>query len=253
MSDSKTRLLSGGWVREQVITDLPASKTIAGAQQHLTKGSYRELHWHRVAEWGYLYEGELLLSAVDENGENQVEKLQKGDIWYFPKGRAHGLQGLGDQNEYLLVFDDGNFDATGTTFMVDDWIAHTPRSILAQNFGLNESVFDSVPKSDPYSKSRIRPSAPATPPDLVAVLKGKINSTEQTASPYGKLQGNSSYVYHLSQHQPKQVAGGGGSISIVDSTNFPIATTIASAVVTLKPGALRELHWHPNVSSLIRR
>ena len=47
-SDSKTRLLTGGWVREQVITDLPSSTDIAAAQQHLTKGSIRELHWHRV-------------------------------------------------------------------------------------------------------------------------------------------------------------------------------------------------------------
>ena len=48
------------------------------------------------------------------------------------------IQGLGDQNEYLLVFDDGNFEATGstfTTFNVDDWIAHTPKGILAKNFG----------------------------------------------------------------------------------------------------------------------
>lgn len=47
-SDSKTRLLPGGWVREQVITDLPASHDISGAQQHLSKGAFRELHWHRV-------------------------------------------------------------------------------------------------------------------------------------------------------------------------------------------------------------
>ena len=47
-SDSHTRLLNGGWVREQVITDLPASNDIAGAQQHLEKGAIRELHWHRV-------------------------------------------------------------------------------------------------------------------------------------------------------------------------------------------------------------
>ena len=47
-SDSKTRLFPGGWVREQVVTDLPASKDIAAAQQHLTKGALRELHWHRV-------------------------------------------------------------------------------------------------------------------------------------------------------------------------------------------------------------
>ena len=33
---------------------------------------------------------------------------------------------------------------------------------------------------------------------------------------------------------------------IVDSTNFPAAANVAMAHVTLKPGALRELHGHPN-------
>ena len=152
-SDSKTRIFPGGWVREQVVTDLPSSKDIAAAQQHLTKGALRELHWHRVvsacliyfgtdtfrapvvdnpglvllvsfkqkfhmrfrslqgrlirckrhhlrlwlsglqAEWGYVYAGSVRVAAVDEHGENQVDDLQVGDIWYFPKGQAHTIQG----------------------------------------------------------------------------------------------------------------------------------------------------------------
>ena len=92
-SDSKTRLFSGGFVREQVVTDLPSSKDIAAAQQHLTKGALRELHWHRVAEWGYVYQGAVRVSAVDEDGRNQVDDLRIGDIWYFPKGEAHTIQG----------------------------------------------------------------------------------------------------------------------------------------------------------------
>ncbi len=55
----------------------------------------------------------MLISAVDENGAYQVEKLTYGDIWYFPKGSAHTIQGLDEENEYLLVFDDANFDAAG--------------------------------------------------------------------------------------------------------------------------------------------
>lgn len=34
------------------------------------------------------------MSAVDENGDYQVDKLEVGDIWYFPKGAAHTVQGL---------------------------------------------------------------------------------------------------------------------------------------------------------------
>lgn len=38
----------------------------------------------------------------------------------------------------------------------------------------------------------------------------------------------------------------GGEVRITDSTNFPISKTVAAAHVTIVPGGLREMHWHPN-------
>jgi oxalate decarboxylase len=38
----------------------------------------------------------------------------------------------------------------------------------------------------------------------------------------------------------------GGDVKIVDSTRFRVSTTIAAAIVTVRPGGIRELHWHPN-------
>ncbi|KAH7311219.1 RmlC-like cupin domain-containing protein [Stachybotrys elegans] len=228
-SDSKTRILRGGWVREQVIQDLPQSHDIAGAQQHLTKGSVRELHWHKVAEWGIVYEGRVIVSAVDENGVFQVEELGYGDVWYFPRGVPHTIQGLDDQNEYLLVFDEGDFDKIGTTFNIDDWISHTPKHILAKNFGVNESVFDNVPSPNPY------------------IFNGTISTRNVTETPETpRASGNSSFVYRTFSHPPENIGGTGGEFYKIDSTNFPIAKTIAATFVTLKPGGLRELHWHPN-------
>lgn len=64
----------------------------------------------------------------------------------------------------------------------------------------------------------------------------------------GELTGNASFAYYAKDHPLEEVPGGGGTLRIVDSSTFPIATTVAATVVTLKPGALRELHWHPNVS-----
>ena len=179
------------------------------------------------AEWGFVYNGSVAVSAVNENGQNTYTTLQVGDIWYFPKGVAHTIVGLADQSEYLLVFDDGNFDALGTTFNLDDWLTHTPIDILAKNFGVNASIFNSVPKTDPY------------------IVPGN-GSSEGIVSPYGTLNGTSSYVYSLRTNPPQPVPGGGGTFAKIDSTNFPIATTIAATYVTLKPGGLRELHWHPN-------
>lgn len=116
-----------------------------------------------------------------------------------------------------------------TTFNVDDWISHTPKSVLAKNFGLNESVFDSVPSPNPY-------------------IFNSTVSTRNVTGPEGALVGNSSYVYHTFQHPSEPVPGQGGELWIIDSRNFPIATTIAATFVKLEPRGLRELHWHPNVS-----
>ena len=33
---------------------------------------------------------------------------------------------------------------------------------------------------------------------------------------------------------------------VVDSRNFNASKTVAAALVTVKPGAMRKLHWHPN-------
>ena len=35
-------------------------------------------------------------------------------------------------------------------------------------------------------------------------------------------------------------------VRIIDSRNFTVSKTIAAALVELEPGAMRELHWHPN-------
>jgi len=42
------------------------------------------------------------------------------------------------------------------------------------------------------------------------------------------------------------VRASGGWARIVDSSNFPAASTIAAALVEVEPGGVRELHWHPN-------
>jgi len=35
-------------------------------------------------------------------------------------------------------------------------------------------------------------------------------------------------------------------VRIIDSATFKESTTVAAAIMTVHPGGLRELHWHPN-------
>ena len=170
----------------------------------------------------------MIISAVDENGKVQTETLGYGDIWYFPKGVAHTVHGLAEDNEYLLVFDDGNFDKPGTTFNIDDWLSKTPRHILAKNFGVPESVFSRLPSTNPYIKN------------------GSLSTSEVVPGSAGTLNGDESFVWRTFQHPPEKIAGDGGKFYKIDSTNFKASKTLAATFVILKPGGLRELHWHPN-------
>ncbi|KIP06640.1 hypothetical protein PHLGIDRAFT_449349 [Phlebiopsis gigantea 11061_1 CR5-6] len=241
MSLSHTRLLQGGWVREQVITDLPPSKDLAGAEIRLAPNAYRELHWHRVAEWGYILGGTGRLTAIDENGKNFISDI-KGpsngtdpDIYYFPPGVPHSIQALDEGLEILLIFTDGNFDATGTTFMLSDWLVHTPLEVVAKNMGLNTSVLANMPPKDPYIYESTVP-----PPAL-----GHADE-EAVASPDGTVPA-SQFVFELSKQERTVAPGGGGWVKIQDSvTNFPISTSLASALVFVEPNGLREMHWHNN-------
>jgi len=52
------------------------------------------------------------------------------------------------------------------------------------------------------------------------------------------------YSFHFSQQAFTQVEG--GQVKIVDSSTFSVSKTIAAAEVIIQPGAMRELHWHPN-------
>ena len=38
----------------------------------------------------------------------------------------------------------------------------------------------------------------------------------------------------------------GGTEHLVSSKEFPIQTTLTAVKMTLQPGALREMHWHPH-------
>ena len=223
------RLLSGGWAREVTVRELPIATTLAGVNMRLKPGGIRELHWHKEAEWAFMLAGAARITAIDQEGRNFVDDVGVGDIWNFPAGIPHSIQGLEDGCEFLLVFDDGNFNEN-ETFLITDWFLHTPREVLAKNFGVPESAFSNIP----------------TDPDRTRyIFNGKVPgplALDRVRSPDGTVP--QSYKHRL--HAQTPVEAPGGRVRIVDSRNFPVATTIAGALVEVDPGAMRELHWHPN-------
>jgi oxalate decarboxylase len=196
----------------------------------LVAGAIREMHWHQASEWAIMLYGNARITCIDPQGRSFVNDLKEGDLWYFPSGFPHSIQGLGpDGCEFLLVFDDGNF-SENETFLISDWMAHTPVDVLAKNFDAPESAFKNIPERELYI-------FPGT------VSKSLQEDIQLTASPAGTAP--HPFTYSLYKQKPA-VATKGGEARVVDSSNFPVSTAIAAALVDLHPGALRELHWHPN-------
>src|SRR6202142_211509 len=124
---SHKRVESGGWTRQVTARELPISTTMAGVEMKLTAGGVRELHWHVEAEWAIMLNGNARITAVDQEGRSFVSDVGQGDLWLFPKGVPHSIQGLGpDGCKFLLVFDNGDFNEFGT-FLITDWLTHTPK------------------------------------------------------------------------------------------------------------------------------
>src|SRR6202049_4985040 len=143
--DSHMRLEPGGWTRQVTVRELGVSKNIAGVNMRLNSGGVRELHWHKAAEWAYMLYGSARITAIDAKGRNFIDDVGVGDLWYFASGIPHSIQGLNpDGCEFLLVFDDGEFDEDNT-FLLGDWFKHVPPEVLSKNFGVSGSSFDHLP------------------------------------------------------------------------------------------------------------
>lgn len=196
----------------------------------LDAGGIRELHWHLAAEWAYMSYGNCRVTVLDPQGQAYVADVTAGDLWYFPSGYPHSLQGLGpDGCEFILCFDNGKASEYNT-LLVTDWPAHTPPDVLALNFGLPAETFSRIPLHDLWIFQGTLPGPLAADQDAVK-------------SPAGPPP--NPFTYSLASG-PVARKTKGGMVQIADSSNFKAATNVAAALVTVHPGGMREMHWHPN-------
>ena len=228
-SISHKRQHEGGWSREVTQRELAVSKTLAGVNMRLTAGGVRELHWHTASEWAFMLYGTARITCIDSDGKSFVTDVKEEDLWFFPPGIPHSIQGLGpDGAEFLLVFDDGNFSAYETV-LLSDWMAHTPPDVVAKNFGVKREALANMPKHELFI--------------FQAEMPGSLEEDKRRAA--GALGASPiDFAYRTNATSPT-MRSKNGEVRIIDASNFKVTTT-AAAIVTVKPGCVRELHWHPN-------
>lgn len=128
------------------------------------------------------------------------------------------------------MFDEGNF-SEDDTFLLSEFLAHTSPEIVRKNAGWSREVFDQLPSTELYI--------------FEAPLPAPLEDDKRFLGEH--LETENKYTFQMASMPPTQKTSG-GETRVVDSTNFPVAVNIAAAMVTIKPGGLREMHWHPNVS-----
>lgn len=173
--------------------------------------------------------GSARVATVNENGQTFVDDISQGDLWFFPPGVPHSIQAFENGCEFLLVFDDGHFSEDGTA-LVSEMFLRNPLEVLAKDLQTDISAFDNIPTDELY----IFEGTPA-PTNISEQNVTGPNGADNTLA--------TQYSYHFSQQEP-MVIPGAGSLKIADPTTFPAAADFSVGLVTLEPGAMRELHWH---------
>ena len=219
----------GGTTRGASVRDFPASTGIAGVSMRLGPGGLRELHWHaNAAEWAFVIDGSCRTTILHPDGSSAVDTFDPGDVWYFPRGYGHSIQGLGPgECHFILIFDNGDF-SEDHTFSLTDFLASVPPAVRAQNLGLTEAEAAGLPDHEVYF-------AQGPPP----------GDESPTAAARSEPELTTVHRYPLMAQEPRR-SPGGGTQRTVTVEEFPISTTMAGSVIDLEPGGLRELHWHPN-------
>ena len=228
---SHKRTQEGGWARQVTVQDLPIATTLAGVNMRLTSGGIRELHWHAAGEWAIMLYGSARITCLDQHGKPFIDDVKKGDLWFFPTGYPHSIQGLGpDGCEFLLVFDQGAFSEYDTILLAD-YTAHTPRDVLAKNFGVSKNALVKLPKGELYIFQADLP-------------KGSLEEDRRTAA--GSVGLSSENFSFRMMDMPPTHKSAGGEVRIVDSSVFQVSNSVAAAHVIVHPGGMREIHWHQN-------
>ena len=229
-NNAPRRIQDGGWARQVTQYDFQISEEIAGVNMRLTRGGIRELHWHLAAEWAYVTYGVCRVTTIDLQGRANVEDVAEGGLWYFPAGMPHSLQGVGpDGCEFIICFDDGKASEFNT-LLLSEWMAHTPPDVLAMNFGVPAETFAKIPLHELYI---FQGEVPGPIEASRAEAQGSLGEPQLAST------------FRLADLPPVKKTRG-GEVRIADSTNFTVAKNIAASHVTLHPGGMREMHWHPN-------
>jgi oxalate decarboxylase len=110
--------------------------------------------------------------------------------------------------------------------------------VLPQSLGLPADAAAALAAGLAKSGGASKPSVMASFSDTAAVVTSQ--------APLVPQQPPLSHKYSLSLSPPDVSSSDGSTITKVEVTRFPVSEHMAGAVLRIKPGGMRQLHWHLN-------
>ena len=225
LEKSDGKVIGNSYGKEATVTQLPISKGMAGVSMQLEPGAMREMHWHATAaEWAFVFEGRVRTTVIDPNGSPRPTTSIPATSGIFPAATATCCSAREQTLPFHSDLRQRLFFRVGT-FSITDWIGHTPKALLAKNFG--------VPNWRSTVSLRERCILPAASPP----------HREPRAAP-GLETAAANAPYRLLAQPPHRIFKGGREWRSIQPASD--RQNHYRLVLDLDRGALRALHWHPN-------
>jgi oxalate decarboxylase len=171
--------------------------------------------------------GTARITVIDSDGKSFVADVKENDLWYFPSGLPHSIQGLeSDGAEFMLVFDDGDFSESDTVLLSDS-MAHIPRDVLSKNFGVAEEAFKDLPRNELFI--------------FQTEVLGTLEADQEAAE--GTLGKSPSDFAFRTMEMPPTKRTKGGEVRIVDSSKFKVSTATIRTFRSRSGWPIRRRNW----------
>jgi oxalate decarboxylase len=223
------------------ISNINGSRTTAGADNfpilsgmgmgmlllRLGIGGVREPHWHpNASELSYCIKGQAAMTIFSPGNNHDTFTIKPGEITYVPKGYIHDIQNVGDEEaKFVLAFNNELPQDLGISGSVG-WMTNR---VMDATFGIKSSGF--FDQLDYANKQDV----------VIAPKPVFVSSNNYVVSV------PNAHKFNL-EELPPQIQTAGGSVAMGDANNFPILNGLALYSLKLKPGGIREPHWHPNAA-----
>lgn len=209
----------------QVTSDhVPGFENISFSSLKLKKGGAQAPIWHPSSQKvGYCLQGDGLVSMRTPNGV-ETFTIEKGDIFFIPKGYVHYIANLG-KHELSVVF---TYNHSKPNMMsVSNAIHSLSGSVFEATFGEQPSFLKGL------SKSKKEELVLTLPP----LKKGHYPSSNR-------------YKFNI-EKSSETVLTKGGYLQATTKTHLSVLNGLGILGFGLNPKGAVEPHWHTNAGELI--